>query len=198
MVWNNLVALYACINSIIASSIDFGVFIYAIGFLDPFANDPISYTNFLLSPNSNGCPFTNLGLVTSTCSFGGLNITKEGYVSILSICSLVACKSSCVCCCWCCKCCKCWKCCGLLVVSIQSSYTSPSKCKCSSPFGDLVSCSLLTFCLCYLSCLSCGHVICGAFAIYLAIYISLLALHMVPLYPSSIFVPLLLCFLVPF
>jgi hypothetical protein len=37
------------------------------------------------------------------------------------------------------QCCsKCSKCCGLLVVPIQSSYTFPSKCKCFSPFGNLV------------------------------------------------------------
>ncbi len=38
---------------------------------------------------------------------------------------------------------------------------SPSKCRCSSPFGNLMSCSLLTFCLYSLSCLSYGDVICG-------------------------------------
>ncbi len=54
------------------------------------------------------------------------------------------------------------------MVSIQSSYMSPFKCKCSSPFGNLVSCSLLTFCLYSLSCLSCGDVICGTSAVYMA------------------------------
>ncbi len=47
------------------------------------------------------------------------------------------------------------------MVSIQSSYTFPSKCKCSSPFGNLVSCSSLTSCLYSLNCFSYGHVICG-------------------------------------
>jgi len=60
-----------------------------------------------------------------------------------------------------------------------------SKCRCSSPFGNLMSCSLLTSylcsfscfsyghvicgtsCLCSLSCLSCGDVICGTFVVYL-------------------------------
>jgi hypothetical protein len=62
------------------------------------------------------------------------------------------------------------------------------KCRCSSPFGNLVSCSLLIsslyslnhlFCgdvicgtsyLYSLSCLSCGDVICGTFTVYLATY----------------------------
>jgi hypothetical protein len=47
------------------------------------------------------------------------------------------------------------------VVSIQSSHTSPSKCRCSSPFGNLMSCSLLIPWLCSLSCLSYGDVIYG-------------------------------------
>jgi hypothetical protein len=47
------------------------------------------------------------------------------------------------------------------MVSIQSSYTSPSKCRCSSPSRNLVSCSPLTSYLYSLSCLSCGDVIYG-------------------------------------
>jgi hypothetical protein len=101
MVRNNLIVLYAYMTSIVTSSIDFGVLIYVIGFLDPYVNDPISYTNLLPSPNSNGCPFTNLGLLTSTCSSCGLSTTKEGYVSTFSIRSLIACKPYCVCCCYC-------------------------------------------------------------------------------------------------
>jgi hypothetical protein len=71
------------------------------------------------------------------------------------------------------------------VVSIQFSYTSPSNCRSSSPFGNLVSCSPLIFCLCSLNyfsykdviygisylcsfnCLSCGDVICGTSIVYL-------------------------------
>ncbi len=45
------------------------------------------------------------------------------------------------------------------MVSIQSSHTSPSKCRCSSPFGSLMTCSLLTSLLCSLNCLSCDDVI---------------------------------------
>jgi hypothetical protein len=56
------------------------------------------------------------------------------------------------------------------VVSIQSSYTSPSKCRCSSPSGNLVSCSLLTSYLCSLSCLSYGDVIYGTYVVYLVVY----------------------------
>ncbi len=72
-----------------------------------------------------------------------------------SIYSLVAFRPSCVCCFCCCKCC------GLAVVFLQSSYTFPSKCRCSSPFENLVSHSLLTSQLYSFSCLSCGNVICG-------------------------------------
>ncbi len=64
----------------------------------------------------------------------------------------------CKCCQCCCKCCKCL---GFIVVSIQSSHISPSKCRCSSPFGTLMSCSLLTPWPCSLNCPSCGDVICG-------------------------------------
>ncbi len=38
---------------------------------------------------------------------------------------------------------------------------SPSKCRCSSPIGNLVSCSPLTFCLYSFNCLSYENVICG-------------------------------------
>jgi hypothetical protein len=53
------------------------------------------------------------------------------------------------------------------VVSIQSSYTSSSKCKCCSPSRSLVSCSLLTSCLYSLNYPSCGNVICGTYVVYL-------------------------------
>ncbi len=72
----------------------------------------------------------------------------------------VTCRPSCVYYCYCCcKCCC--KCCELEVVSIQSSYISPSKCRYSSPFGNLVSCSPLTFYLYSFNYFSCGNVICG-------------------------------------
>jgi hypothetical protein len=101
------------------------------------------------------------------------------------------------------------------VVFIQSSYISPSKCKCSSPSKNLVSCSFLisclyslncfsygyvicgTSCLCSLSYLSCGDVICGTSIFIwlhvplLALPIPLLALQMVPLHPSSFSMPLI-------
>ncbi len=48
---------------------------------------------------------------------------------------------------------------NFVMVSIQSSHTSPSKCRCSSPSRNLMSCSLLT--PYSLSCFSCGDVICG-------------------------------------
>ncbi len=47
------------------------------------------------------------------------------------------------------------------MVSIQSSHISLSKCRCSSPYGNLMSCSFLTPQLCSLSCPSCDDVICG-------------------------------------
>jgi hypothetical protein len=47
------------------------------------------------------------------------------------------------------------------MVSIQSSHTSPSKCRCSSPSKNLMSCSFLTPWLYYHSYLSCGDVIYG-------------------------------------
>jgi len=73
------------------------------------------------------------------------------------------------------------------MVSIQSSYIFPSKCKCSSLFRNLVSCSSLisylyslnylsckdviygTSCLCSFNCVSCRIVICGIFIICLTI-----------------------------
>ncbi len=72
------------------------------------------------------------------------------------------------------------------MVSIQSSYSSSSKCRCSSPSRILVSCSFLTsqlhslsylscgdiicgtYCLSSFGCPSYGYVICGAFVVYLA------------------------------
>ncbi len=56
------------------------------------------------------------------------------------------------------------------MVSIQFSYMSPSMCKCSSPFKNLVSCSFLTFYLYSFSCLSYGDVIRGTSVICLATY----------------------------
>jgi hypothetical protein len=111
------------------------------------------------SSNSNGNFFVDLGLLISTCSSNDLNTSKEGRGSNPSICNPIAYRPFCVCyyCCY-----KCWKCCGLPMVSIQSSYISASKYRCSSPFRNLVSCSLLTSYLCSLSYLSSGDVIYGA------------------------------------
>jgi hypothetical protein len=47
------------------------------------------------------------------------------------------------------------------VVSIQSSHTFLSNCRCSSSFRNLVSCSLLTPWVCSFNYPSCGDVICG-------------------------------------
>ncbi len=124
------------------------------------ANDPISFTNLLHSSNSNSNPFVDHGLLLGTYIFYGLNTSKEGCVSTFFVYSLVTCRPSYVYCCCCCY--YCWKCCGLVVFSIQFSYTSSSKCKCSLPFGNLVSCSLLTSWLYSLNFLSCGDVIYGS------------------------------------
>ncbi len=158
MVWNNLVALFAFITSTSTSSIDFGVLIYVVGSPYPFANDPSSYTILLPNSNSNGNPFTIFCLLGGTCSSVGLNSSKASCVTMLLACSLITYWPSCV---YYCCCCKCWKCFGLTIISIQSSHTSLLKYRCSSPFGDLMSCSFLTPWLCSFSCFSCGNVICG-------------------------------------
>jgi hypothetical protein len=97
MVWNNSVVLSAYIISTITSSIDFGVLVCVVGFLGPSVKDPNSYTNLPPKPNSNGCPSTNLGLLTNTCNFGGLNTNKRVCVPINSIYSLVTCRPPYVC-----------------------------------------------------------------------------------------------------
>ncbi len=74
-----------------------------VGFLDPSIDDPIFYTNLLPNPNSNGCCYVDLGLLIGTCSFGGLNITKEGCVSTFFIYIPIAYRPSYVYCCCCCK-----------------------------------------------------------------------------------------------
>ncbi len=129
MVWNNSTTSSICITSVATSSIDFGVLIYVVRFLDLSTKDPNSYTNIFPNPNSNDFPSTNPGLLTSTYSFGGLNIATWVCVPILSVYSQVVFRPPCVyccCCCYscsyCCKCsCKCSKCCGLSWLSIQSS-----------------------------------------------------------------------------
>jgi hypothetical protein len=137
MVWNNLVALFAFITFATTSSIDFGVLVYVVGSLDPSRIDPNSCIILLPNSNSNGNPSTNYGLLGGTCNSISLNFSKAGCVAIFSVCNLLACRPSCVCCCSY-KCyCKIWKCFGLIVVSIQSSHASPSKCRCSSPLETL-------------------------------------------------------------
>jgi hypothetical protein len=128
---------------LLTSSRNFGVLVCVVGFLDHSIDDPISCTNMLPNSNSNGTPSLDFGLLPGTYISNGMYIVEEGCVSILSVSSLITCRPSCVCCC--CDCCRYnyWKCCGLAVVSIQSSYTSSSMCKCSSPSITLVSCSLL-------------------------------------------------------
>ncbi len=58
------------------------------------------------------------------------------------------------------------------MVSIQSSYTFPSKCRCFSPSRNLVSCSPLTSYLFSLSYPSYGDVICGTSCFYSLNYLS--------------------------
>jgi hypothetical protein len=197
MVWNSSTFLYACITYATTSSIGFDVLVCVVGFSNPFADDPISYTNVLPNPNFNGCPFVDPSILIGTCSSGGLNIAKASCVSTLSMCSPLVYKPSCVCCYWCCKwCCKCWKCCGLLMVSIQSSYMVPSKFRCSSPSKNLRSYSLLTFYLYFYNCLFCGDSS-MVFLHFVWLFVPLLALQMVPFCPSSLSMPLLMCSHVP-
>jgi hypothetical protein len=115
MVLNNSTTLSTCITFVATLSIDFGVLVYVVGFWDPYVEGPSSCTNILPNPKSNVCPSIDLGLLISTCNFGGLNITKGGCVSILFVCSPLACKPFCVCCCCCYYYCKC---CGLSWLSI--------------------------------------------------------------------------------
>jgi len=181
MVWSNLTTLFTFITSITTSSTDFGVLVYVIGSPNPSIDDPNSCTILLPSSNSNGNPSANSSLLGGTYRSIGLNFAKTSCVTILSICNSIACRPSCVYCC----CCKCWKYFGLVMVSIQSSHTSPSKSKCSSPFRNLIPWSLLTpwhyshncfscgnviYGISYfypLDCLSCGDVICGTATIHL-------------------------------
>jgi hypothetical protein len=209
MVWNNSITLFAYITFVTTSSIDFGVLVCVLGFLDPFVNDPNSYTILFPSSNSNGSPIDS-NLLGGTCNFVGLNTSKVGCVATFFVYSSIACRPSCVY--YCCYC----KCCGLAVVFIQSSYTFPSKCRCSSPSRNLMSCSSLTSWLYSLGCFSCGDVICGTsyfcsldylscgdvifdtFVVCLALFVPLLALKMVPLCLSSFSMLIHMCFLFPF
>jgi hypothetical protein len=135
--------------------------------LDPFANDPISYTK----SNSNSNPSIDLGLITNNYNSNGPNSTIENFVSTPSVYCLFAYRPSYVCYCCYCKCCrKCSKCCGLLVVFVQSSHISPSKCRWSWPSRNFMSCSVLTSYLCSLNCVSYGDVICGTSCLCSLIY----------------------------
>ncbi len=152
IIWNNLAAFCACIIYATTSSIDFGVLVCVTRFLDPSVDDPISCTNMLINLNSNGNPCVDPSLLIDNYVSDGLNSTKEGSISTILICNPIACRPSFVYYCYCYKCCcKCWKCCELPMVSIQSSYTSPSKCRYSSPSKNLASYSCLTSCLYSLS-----------------------------------------------
>ncbi len=94
------------------SSINFGVLVYVIGFIDPFANDPNSSTILLPSSNSNQNPFVDSTLLGGTSSFVGLNSSEASFFATFYICSLVSYRPSYVC--YCCY----YKCCGFVVVSI--------------------------------------------------------------------------------
>ncbi len=90
MVWNNSIALSTCIIFATTFSTNFGVLVYVIGFLNPFVDDPTSYTIILPNSNSNGNPFANFGILGGTCSFDGLNTSKACCVATLSIRDLIA------------------------------------------------------------------------------------------------------------
>jgi hypothetical protein len=76
--------------------------------LDPFAEDPNSYTNLLPNPNSNDFHFVDPSLI-DTCSSGGLNIVTRICVPTFSVYILLAYRPTCVYCC--CSYCWCYKCC---------------------------------------------------------------------------------------
>jgi hypothetical protein len=136
MVWNNSIALSAFVTSATTSSTNFGVLVCVIGFPYPYVDDPSSYT--IILPNSNGSRFANSSLLSGTYNYASLNSSKTCCVTTLSICSAVACRPSCVYYYYCYKCyCKCWKCFRLVVVSIQSSHISPSKCRFFHPLETL-------------------------------------------------------------
>ncbi len=189
MVRNNSATLFAFIISPTTSSIDFGVLVKVVGSPNPYVDYPNSCTILLPSSNSNENPSVDFGLLGGTSSSIGLNFSKTNCVATIFIYNSLACRPSCVCYYCCYKCCsKCYKCYILVVVSIQFSYTFASKCRCSSPFENLVSCSLLaswlysfnylscedaiccTLGLCSLNCVSCGVGIYGIFVVYLATY----------------------------
>ncbi len=168
MVSNNLVALFAFITFAATSSTDFGVLVYVIGSLDVSIDDPNSYTILLPNSNSNRNPSIDFTLLSGICNSVGLNFSKASCVTTLFVYSSIAYRPSYIYCCCFYKCCsKCYECCGLIVVSIQSSYTFASKCKCFSPPRTFVSCSSLTSCYYSLNYLSYGDVICGIFVINL-------------------------------
>jgi len=136
-----------------------------VGFLDPSFEDPNSCTILLPSPNSNGCPSIDLGLLDCTYIFSGLNTAEGGSIPILSLCNSLACGPPCVCCC-------CFfianyvdfRCCPSNLHICFPSFS------CSSTFGNLVSLSLLIFCLQFFIYASCGDEIYGASTLYLLAY----------------------------
>jgi hypothetical protein len=84
-------------------------------------------------------PYTCLKVGLRHC----LNSWKVSYVATFFVYSSVVYWPSCVCYC------KCWKCFGLAWFPSNLHYLS--KCRCSSPFLNLMSCSLLTPWLCFCS-----------------------------------------------
>jgi len=97
MVWNNSTILLAFITSIATSSTNLGVLVCVVGFLDPSLEDPNSYIILFPSPNSNGCPFADLGLLVGTCISSGLNIAKGGSIPVISFYNSLAYRRPCVC-----------------------------------------------------------------------------------------------------
>jgi hypothetical protein len=79
------VSLYIFITFAVTSSIDFGVLVYAIGFLDCFVDVPNSCTIILPNSNLNGNPSTNYSLLGGTYSSASLNFLKAGYVTTLFV-----------------------------------------------------------------------------------------------------------------
>ncbi len=159
-------ALSVFITYAATSSTYFCVLVYVVRSLDPSTYYFSSRTILLPSSNSNGNPFVDSSLLGGTCNSASLNSSKAGCVATLFICNSIACRPSYVCCCYYCKCCR------LVMVSIQLSYTFTSKCRCFSPFGNPMSCSLLISWLYSLGCFSYGDVICSTSCFYYLNYVS--------------------------
>jgi hypothetical protein len=188
MVYNNLVVSLACITYVATSPTDLSVLVYIVEFLDPYLENPSSYIILFPSPNSNGCPSTNLGLLVGTYISSGLNTIKRGFVLILSFNNSLACGPP-----YCCYCCFCYyKFCGLPLLSIQFSYMSPSYVVTPQPLETRYHSPSWSFAF-SLSSISHVEMTFAMHQHFASLLVLMLALHMVSLSLSSSSRPLPLC-----